>query len=472
MRGHHARVSTPNFLESTFSSRADRIVALLLVLLMFAATLALLPMAQKTLEPSPNFQIIILTVRVLATLLTAYILTLNWRMMQQAPHALLANGYFFAGMCTMAQMVITLDPTMLGNRSLPTHDSIMWLGVAWHTVFAIYAVIATAMQRQWLNFRPLTVNLIGWSTIGLFAWAIAMISVFDDVLPPFIHDGESTSVNIVLHILLYLTLLSCAFVVLTTRLRHQQDLWLSMVLFAFGLEIMVSVHSVDMFSIGWYTSRLLGVVGSSIMLIVFIRGVTATSRNLRDNNQQLNQLALSDALTGLSNRRHFDDQLMQLCRYALRDKIPCTLLVIDVDYFKQYNDHFGHPAGDACLKQIAGALRAAAWRPLDMIARIGGEEFAVLLPGADEDGAAVLAARILHAIRRLNIQHPTVNTKIVTASIGGATLTAGDPDLMPDALLHAADRALYEAKNNGRNHARFDREFNDRATAPQQAAQS
>jgi diguanylate cyclase (GGDEF)-like protein len=166
-------------------------------------------------------------------------------------------------------------------------------------------------------------------------------------------------------------------------------------------------------------------------------------------NQQLQTMARTDALTGVANRRAFDDALAQ--HITLSPRHDLALLLVDVDHFKAYNDHYGHPAGDLCLCQVAEALASCLRRPVDLLARWGGEEFAILLSDADEAVARHVADRICAAVMQKGVVHAASScAPQVTVSIGVALAPAAQAPL-PHALLQAADAALYQAKRNGRN---------------------
>jgi diguanylate cyclase (GGDEF)-like protein len=175
----------------------------------------------------------------------------------------------------------------------------------------------------------------------------------------------------------------------------------------------------------------------------------ALSRTLRDQ-QRLSRLATQDPLTGLYNRRGFYGYVQQWCSWAARYGHPISVCVIDVDRFKSINDSFGHPAGDAALQSVAGALRDAV-RTSDLVGRYGGDEFAVLAPETDRDELAQLMERVLVAIREtqtgLSGDHANM-----TVSIGGAYVDGGVA-VKPEQLLAAADQGLYEAKRAGRDQA-------------------
>jgi diguanylate cyclase (GGDEF)-like protein len=173
---------------------------------------------------------------------------------------------------------------------------------------------------------------------------------------------------------------------------------------------------------------------------------------LREQTELLRMQTFSDGLTGVANRRAFDAAIDREVRRAKRNGTMVSLLMIDIDYFKPYNDHYGHQQGDQCLVQVSSALQALLQRSVDMLARYGGEEFAVILPDNDP-GQALCMAETLHArVLKLAIPHGHAGgpLKQVTVSIGVATLLPGH-SAAPAELIRAADGALYAAKRQGRN---------------------
>jgi diguanylate cyclase (GGDEF)-like protein/PAS domain S-box-containing protein len=187
-----------------------------------------------------------------------------------------------------------------------------------------------------------------------------------------------------------------------------------------------------------------------------IDGVVAISRDMtehKDLEDKLAALATSDGLTGLANRRAFDERLALEWARAAREGTALSLLMIDVDHFKKFNDRYGHPAGDGCLRAVAGVLTALARRPGDLAARYGGEEFALLLPNTDAEGCEQVGQRLCEALRELKIPHGlNPPSRRVTASLGGATAWPNSATALNGAsLVGAADRALYAAKDAGRD---------------------
>jgi diguanylate cyclase (GGDEF)-like protein len=175
---------------------------------------------------------------------------------------------------------------------------------------------------------------------------------------------------------------------------------------------------------------------------------------LEARNAELGRLARTDGLTGLGNRRCFDETLAVEMARAARQRAFLSLVMIDVDFFKRYNDRYGHAQGDDCLRDVAAVLRAAALRPGDLVARFGGEEFAVLLPGTGPEGALHVADTLRRAVGARAMAHEGNTAGIVTISAGVATLDPASA-VRPDArgLVEAADAALYRAKAGGRNRA-------------------
>ena len=175
-----------------------------------------------------------------------------------------------------------------------------------------------------------------------------------------------------------------------------------------------------------------------------------SQRQLAEANVELARLAALDSLTGIANRRRFDDVLRAEWQRGQREKAPLSLLMCDIDCFKQYNDQFGHPAGDLCLKKVAAVLTEHLKRPADLAVRYGGEEFAILLPDTDGDGARTIGEACRKHLAALAMASPGVDGGVVTMSFGICTIIPS-PDSTPDALIARADRALYAAKSGGRN---------------------
>jgi adenylate cyclase len=242
-------------------------------------------------------------------------------------------------------------------------------------------------------------------------------------------------------------LLTGLFYSLLWRRRQCSEFWdVAIALFSSGGLWMVIVWGA--FRLGWWLPIFapMALLGLTALLFWLDYG-----RRLEASNLRLGHLANYDDLTQVANRRYFDQHLQQELSRMARDRSPIALLLCDVDFFKRYNDHQGHLAGDVCLRQVALAIHTALKRPGDVVARYGGEEFVVILPNTDLAGALQMSREILQAVRNLQIPHgdSSISTYI-TLSIGVASCL---PEVVngSEKLLADADRALYKAKRGGRD---------------------
>jgi diguanylate cyclase (GGDEF)-like protein len=199
----------------------------------------------------------------------------------------------------------------------------------------------------------------------------------------------------------------------------------------------------------------IGVLANSLDSLV--QTISDRTVELRRANDRLTELSLSDPMTGIANRRMFDEFLKKEWRRATREQRPISLILIDVDHFKNYNDSLGHQQGDMCLIAVAAVLQLHVQRPADLAARYGGEEFAVVLPDTGMDGAMHMAETLRRAVRDLRIEHPASETAAyLTLSLGLASMvpSPSDGDGGMETLLDRADQALYQAKKSGRDQVR------------------
>jgi diguanylate cyclase (GGDEF)-like protein len=196
-------------------------------------------------------------------------------------------------------------------------------------------------------------------------------------------------------------------------------------------------------------------------LLAVMRDITArkqaeemladANEKLEAANRILQALAHRDGLTGLMNRRRFDELLQEEFDRARRQSLPLALLLFDVDHFKAYNDRYGHLAGDECLRRISRAIEGALQRPGDHVGRYGGEEFVVILPATDQRGCMLVADQLREIVSAMRLEHLGSNLGIVTISVGGSAMVPCHAGDRSTELIEAADRALYQAKMAGRN---------------------
>jgi diguanylate cyclase (GGDEF)-like protein len=196
-----------------------------------------------------------------------------------------------------------------------------------------------------------------------------------------------------------------------------------------------------------------------VFTILLGLGLIALSKEVSDRRHHL--AARSDFMTGVANRRHFEESLHRHFDRAVKNGRTLALIMIDADDFKGYNDLYGHPAGDKCLRALSNVFLATC-RPGDMVGRYGGEEFAILLPNTGARAAHVVATRLLTAVRDLRLRHARRPNGFVTVSVGVAWLTPEADQMTATALLEAADRALYRAKKEGRDRACHAADFQER----------
>ncbi|CAO4140507.1 sensor domain-containing diguanylate cyclase [Methylorubrum aminovorans] len=228
------------------------------------------------------------------------------------------------------------------------------------------------------------------------------------------------------------------------------------------LQLSIALTDEDIYAAWWQKALVLAAVVLSlcattiVLTTLFRRELTrrkAAQRATAALNAELQQLASTDALTGLGNRRRFDEVLARECRRATRTGKPLSLLILDADHFKGFNDRYGHQQGDEVLRLIAQAMRGSIYASSDTAYRIGGEEFAVILPDTEEHGAETAANRIRQTVLAQSVPHASNPHGLVTVSCGVAA-TPTVRDCSPVTLIAAADAALYEAKRRGRNQVR------------------
>lgn len=217
-------------------------------------------------------------------------------------------------------------------------------------------------------------------------------------------------------------------------------------------EFIVQAWRNDVFRTGFILLLLLtGLGGLGVVVLRQLRERLHMEQEIRRAHQAVRDMALTDSLTGLGNRRRLDMVLNVEIARAKRQGSPLALAMLDIDYFKRFNDRYGHPAGDECLCRVARVIEQTVKRPADLAVRYGGEEFTVLLPGTDAQAAGRIIQEILDAIRNLDIEHVDHPAGRVTASAGLMASQPGDDIVTPASMIKAADALLYMAKHKGRD---------------------
>jgi len=305
--------------------------------------------------------------------------------------------------------------------------------------------------------------------------ASVLIAIFGQaVLPALVFGNHFAPAETVIVAGVWLLNLAALIVVMRRRPYSVLDLWLVVVICAWLFDIALSaMFNASRFDLGFYAGRIYGLLAASLVLIVLLYQngklylqLVGLHQSERDKSAVLRELSTIDPLTGIANRRAFDEALDVEWRRTMRHGHALSLLLLDIDFFKRFNDTYGHVAGDQCLHAVAQAVAGRARRAGELAARYGGEEFAVLLPNVGLDDAAKLGELICRSVRELDITHANSDAAPqVTISIGVAclaqvqqhapALSRGDnaAPLTPATtlLVEAADHALYRAKMAGRN---------------------
>jgi diguanylate cyclase (GGDEF)-like protein len=211
-------------------------------------------------------------------------------------------------------------------------------------------------------------------------------------------------------------------------------------------------EEIDLYDGRWLSLRTrMTADGMALVVVSDVTAMKQAEHSLRAVADRMKSLAETDGLTGIVNRRAFDEALALALARSVRERTPLSLLMIDVDRFKAYNDTYGHLAGDECLKAVTDCLRKAARRDTDIVARFGGEEFVVLMPEADEADACRVAGKFRDALHALNLPHTGSEFTRVTASVGVAVKQSRGRAITPSEFMQHADEALYDAKRGGRD---------------------
>ena len=384
--------------------------------------------------------------------IAAFLLGAQFTVTRQPMLGALGGAYAFTALAVALQLLTfpgVFSPTgLFGAR--PT--SAAWMWVFWHGGFPLFVILAVLLRDR------LSRDAVAAGRVRLWAWLLiggpvavgALLGSFVvlTTLPPPLHASNGD--NPVAVVLWAVNAIAVLTVVASGRLRGVLDVWLAIAALACLTDTTLNLLSTDRFTVGWYVARLFSMFAPGVLVCVLVWEVTALYRRLFEAHVSLLQASMRDALTGLYNRTYFNEQIDGQVSAAQRSGQPLSLVMVDVDHFKRYNDAFGHLKGDACLAAVAHALAGVVRRPADFIARYGGEEFVVVLPETDANEAQALAERARDAVLRLRID-ATAPSRYVTVSAGCATCVPGGSDFSIDTLVETADAALYRAKAGGRN---------------------
>jgi diguanylate cyclase (GGDEF)-like protein len=439
------------------------VVILSALIFLAAAPFAQLPL-QRVWAFIPAYQAAL----VICDLITATLLFGQFHSFHVRSLFVLACGYLFSALTACVHLLTFPGVFGAGGMLGAGPQTTAWLYMIWHGAFPLFVIAYALLRRSAVDVvlaaRSTSLLIVMGALLVLAAVAMLALVVtrFQAILPTIMVADQYTPV--MLHVVVTVWCLSLLALAVLWRcgVRSLLDLWLMVVMWAWLIDVALSAMlNNGRFDLGFYVGRMYGLLAASFVLMVLLAESGMMYSSLLDVMDRLRRINLTDGLTGITNRRAFDAELQVEWRRALRGHAPLALLMIDVDYFKTYNDTYGHVAGDSCLRTVARALAGASHRAGDMVARYGGEEFVALLPQTGLADAELIAQRMRLAVADLGIPHGgtagwpqvTVSIGVVSVSCRAAEAGPGTSTRQPPAtlLVEAADKALYVAKSSGRN---------------------
>ena len=400
---------------------------------------------------SKPFLPIVATMWALADLMTAFLLLAQFYVSGTTFLTVLAAAYALGGLLTLPYLVAFPGLFRTGTLSVADQQISIYIWIGWHATFPIM-VGCSALWDSKLGSRMFsrtgTRNAI-WttilSTVFVAAAFTATIVARSGALPQLVLNGHFAPVygHVVAPGVALLNAAACLLLLRRGRAMTTLQVWLFVAIFTAMLDALLNASSPSRYSVAWYVGKFETVLTASVVLFILLCEVTGLYRKLAD-------MATIDPLTQLRNRRALDEHIGRMFGDARRRKIGIGIIVVDVDFFKGFNDRYGHAEGDECLRRVAASVRAAATRPLDLVARYGGEEFVVLVPETPREGVVAVAERVLACVEAASIPYPDYAHGHITVS-AGVGYVSDARNIGPGQLFELADAALYEAKARGRN---------------------
>lgn len=456
------------------STGNQRRFALLVALFIVIISLTAIPFGTKTLPAFSPFLPILISLFIFGDLLTAFFLFTQFRASGVPALLVLACTYVYAGLIT-ALHILTFPGVFSENGVLGADSQTSaWMWVFWHAGFPTGILLYMYVGRRYRQSIMSKSDISFSAFIGLFITIMLVLLLFhisragSNILPALVDSEHSywgvLSTGIGPFVAL-LNLIALIMMLVRFQARELLNLWISIALLALLFDIVLTIFAGTRYSFGWYLSRFNSVIAATIVLCAVVNEVNRMFVRLSDQhkelvesgkklervNQELLRLSILDSLTGIPNRRRLDEILSWELVAPEERRTPLSLLLLDIDRFKAYNDQLGHLCGDSVLKEVAEVLSEEAKRVHGFAARYGGEEFAVVLSGLDARDTYETAERIRAAVESLEIAFagPSASWK-VTVSIGGYCIPPF-LEMDQDQFIRLADECLYEAKNTGRN---------------------
>lgn len=426
-------------------------LAKLVVALLLLAAAAATPLATYPLLPIPGYMSAFGIAMIVVNIILAALLFAKGLIESKERTIRLATAYFFVT-AVFVPLIAAFPGGLMAQPIIGTSSSAVWLWCAWHVGFGLL-IIRYALSPEDTAGSPASVRKSIVAVLAVVALLTLVATIGLPYLPEVFRNGKNffDDSTLVIPALVFGINLIGLLCVLRMRDERPEQLWVMVGMFAACVDVWLTLYGGSRFSLGWYFAKMTSLFTSLVVLISQLYGITRLYHSIAGANKILMTQANQDGLTALSNRRCFDQVLEIEWSRARRDKRSLALLMIDVDFFKKYNDCYGHLAGDDCLRQIAQHLLRVINRPGDVAARYGGEEFVVMLPNTDSGGARLVGQRLLDNLTATAIPHSgNLPLGHVTLSIGVSAMVpaTGNNTTM---LALAADKALYQAKESGRN---------------------
>jgi diguanylate cyclase (GGDEF)-like protein len=403
---------------------------------------------------SPAFVAVAVTIWTIADLTTTFLLLAQFYISGNVSLAILAVGYGVSGLLSIPHLL--LFPGVFWTGEMPARQAQisveLWL--LWHVTFPLAVITAVVAQKRTRLATTTTdrkMRAIGIATGAALATAGLMLTallVAGERLPLVVWHGRFLHTEFVSPVVVGINLLACAALAHDWRRISRLNLCLLIALTTGLLDVLLNTNSLGRYSLEWYCGKINTLLSATVVLAMMIADLIRMFGGVAE-------MATRDPLTGLCNRRALDERMALVFALGRRQPASLAILVIDIDFFKIFNDRFGHPAGDAVLQRVAGVIKSAAKRPLDTTARWGGEEFVIILPGTSYAGALSIAEDVRFKVEQQPYVLANGQSTPITVSIG-MYFTEDATSTDAQSAFATADRALYRAKETGRNRVVID----------------